>query len=193
MRRAGWLLLAAGIVVLGFWSAEPGVGQEKQKDKGTLVKLDGLESRTPADWYEEKSDNPMRLKQFRLSPIGNDRGNVEVVISSFGEAKRGSAEDIIKRWKGLFVPPEGKTIEDVSVVQKFKVSGVPVTYLDTHGSYSVFPRSDPRAKNAIRPNFRLLGAVFESKKGPYLIHMLGPANTVAYDKKDFDEFLKGFK
>jgi hypothetical protein len=193
MRRARWLLLAAGIVVLGFCLAEPTVGQEKQRDKGTLVKLDGLESRTPADWNEEKPDNSMRLKQFRLSPIGNDKDPTEVVIFYFGEGKGGSAEDNIKRWQGLFLPPLGKTIEDVSKVQKFKVSGVPVTYLEIHGAYSFLPPSDPKAKKTIRQHYRLLGVVFESKKGPYFIRMLGPENTVAYDRKGFEEFIKGFK
>jgi len=78
MRGARWLLLAAGLVVLGLGPVEPGAGQEKQRDKATLVKLDNLESRTPADWHEEKPDNQMRLKQFRLSPIGDDKDDAEV-------------------------------------------------------------------------------------------------------------------
>jgi hypothetical protein len=68
-----------------------------------------------------------------------------------------------------------------------------VTYVDIHGSYSFLPRSDPNAKTAIRQNYRLLGVVFASKKGPYFIRMLGPQHTVAHDKKGFDEWIKGFK
>src|SRR5437868_15471915 len=101
MRSVRWLVLAAGVVALGFWSVDPGAGQEKQKDsgKGTLVKLDGLQSRTPADWQEEKPDNPTRVKQFRLSPIGDDKDNAEVDIFYFGESNGGSADDDSKRWK----------------------------------------------------------------------------------------------
>jgi hypothetical protein len=193
MRRSRRLLLAAGFVVLGFWSVAPGAGQERQRDKPTLVKLDGLQSLTPADWHEEKPDNRMRLKQFRLSPIGDDKDDAEVVIFYFGEGQGGSAEDNIKRWKSQFKPPEGKSIQDVSKVEKMKVSGVPVTYLDIQGTYSFLPPSNPNAKTTIRQNYRMLGVVFESKKGPYFIRMLGPADTVAYYKKGFDEWIKGFK
>ena len=194
MKSARWLLLAGGVLALGFWSVNPGAGQATQKEKGTLVKIDNLESRAPADWQEEKPNNLTRLKQFRLSPIGDDKDNVELVIFYFGEGQGGSAEENIKRWKGFFAPPEGKKIEDVAKVQNMKVGDVPVTYLDIHGTYSSkFPPFDPKAKTTRHPNYRMLGVVFESKKGPYFIRMVGPADTVAQHKKGFDEWLKGFK
>jgi len=194
MKSARWLLLAGGVVAMGFWSVDPCAGQEKQREKGkgAVVKLDGLESRTPADWQEEKPVSRTRLYQFWLSPIGDDKDNAEVVIFYFGEGQGGSAEDNIKRWKGFFVPPEGKRIGDVAKVQKMKVGAVPVTYLDIHGTFSFRP-FDPNAKTTLRANYRMLGVAFESKKGPYFIRMVGPADTVAYFKKGFDEWLKGFK
>lgn len=196
MKRARWLLLAAAVLAAGLWSVDPGAGQEKssEKGKGTVVKLGGVESRTPADWYEEKPTSNMRLYQFRLSPIGDDKDNAEIVVFYFGEGQGGSAADNIKRWKGSFVPPEGKTIENVAKVQKMKVGPTPVTLLDIHGTYSFkFPPFSPSAKTTLRPNYRMLGVIFEAKKGPYFIRMVGPENTVAYYKKGFDEWLKGFK
>lgn len=196
MKSAQWLLLAGGVVALCLGSADSGAGQEKQKEKGkgAVIKLDGLESRTPADWQEEPADNRTRLKQFRLSPIGDDKDYAEVIIFYFGEGGGGSVEDNVKRWKGFFVPPEGKKIDDVAKLQKIKVGDVPVTYLDIHGTYSSrFPPFDPKAKTTLRPNYRMFGVVFESKKGPYFIRMVGPADTVAHYKKGFDEWIKGFK
>jgi hypothetical protein len=196
MKCARWLLLAAAVVAIGLWSVDPGAGQEKSNDKGkgTVVKLGDLASRTPAAWYEEKPTSAMRLYQFRLSPIGDDKDNAEIVIFYFGSGQGGSAADNIKRWKGFFVPPQGKTIEEASKVQKMKVGEVPVAYLDVHGTYSFkFPPFSPSAKTTLRPNYRMLGVVFEAKKGPYFIRMVGPENTVAHYKKGFDEWLKGFK
>ena len=194
MKSVGWLPLAVAVVVMGFWVSHPDVAQAQQTDKGTVVKLDGLESRTPPGWQEEKPTNSTRLKQFRLSPIGDDKDNVEVVIFYFGEGQGGSAEENIKRWKGFFVPPEGKRIDDVAKVEKMKVGDFPVTYLDIYGTYSFrFLPSDPKAKTTLRPNYRMLGVIFESKKGPYFIRMIGPADSVAQYKKGFDEWIKGFK
>ena len=196
MKSARWLLLAAAVGTIGLWSVDRGAGQEKssEKGKGPLVKLDGVESRTPADSYEEKPTSNMRLYQFRLSPIEDDKDNAEVVIFYFGEGQGGSVADNVKRWKSSFVPPEGKTIEDVSKVQKMKVGEIPVTTLDVHGTYSFkFPPFSPNAKTTLRPNYRLVGVIFEGKKGPYFIRMVGPEQTVAYYKKGFDEWLKGFK
>ena len=196
MKSARLLLLVGGILAIGSWSVESSAGQEKQKEKGrgTLVTIDGLESRTPADWVEEKPTSRLRFKQFRLAPIEDDKDNAEVIIFFFGTGQGGSAEENIKRWKGMFVPPEGKKIDDVAKVQKMKVGDVPVTYLDVHGTYSfTFPPSAPNAKTARRPNYRMLAVVFESKKGPYFIRLVGPADTVARYKKGFEEWIKGFK
>src|SRR5438874_2012117 len=136
MKSVGWLLLTAAVVVMAFWVTHPDFAQAQQTDKGMVVKLDGLESRTPPGWQEEKPTNSTRLKQFRLSPIGDDKDNIEVVIFYFGEGQGGSAEENIKRWKGFFVPPEGKRIDDVAKVEKMKVGDVPVTYLNIYGTYS---------------------------------------------------------
>jgi hypothetical protein len=193
MRSARWLLL---VLALCLGSVEPSIGQERQKEKkdGAPVKLDGLQSRVPADWQEEPTAGSFRLKQFRLAPIGDEKANAEVVIFYFGEGQGGSAEDNVKRWKGLFAAPEGKKIDDVTKVEKMKVVDVPVTYVDIHGTHLArFPPFDPKAKITPRPNYRMVGVVFESKKGPYFIRMLGPEGTVAHYKKGFDEWLKGFK
>jgi hypothetical protein len=162
--------------------------------QGTMVTLDGLQSRTPATWAEEQPTTRMRVRQFRLEPIGDDKDKAEVIIFFFGPGQGGSAEDNIKRWKGMFKAPEGKKPDDVAKVESMKVGKVPVTYLDINGTYlSKFPPFDPNAQITPFPNYRMIGIVFESEKGPYFIRLIGPANTVANYKKGFDEWLKGFK
>ena len=59
----------------------------------------------------------------------------------------------------------------VAKVEKMKVGDVPVTYLNIYGTYSFrFPPFDPNAKTTLRPNYRMIGVVLETKKGPYFIH-----------------------
>jgi hypothetical protein len=112
----------------------------------------------------------------------------------FGEGSGGSAANNIKRWKAMFVPPDGKEIDDVAKVQEMKVGSVKVTYLDISGTYlDKFPPFDPNAKTIRRPDYRQLGVVFESENGPYFFKLTGPARTVAQHKPQFDAWLKALK
>jgi hypothetical protein len=45
----------------------------------------------------------------------------------------------------------------------------------------------------LRPNYRTVKVILETKKGPYFISLLGPAGTVAQYKKGFDDWLKALK
>lgn len=195
MRRMGWCLVAV-VGVLAGWPglagaddpAKPGDGKEK------VVTLDGLKSRVPADWKEEKPGNQMRVNQFKIPKVKGDPADAELVIFFFGPGGGGSAEDNVRRWKGMFLPPEGKKIDDVANVTKMKVGDVDVTYLDVQGTYKFKERPfDPNAKEERRPDYRMLGVVFASKNGPYFFRLVGPAKTVTEHKKEFDKFLRGFK
>ena len=188
MKRAWWLMLMSVGVLACVASSQAGQG------KGTEVTLDGLKSRTPADWKMQPPSNKLRAYQFKVPHASGDKEDAELVIFYFGPGSGGTAKDNIKRWKGMFQPPEGKKIDDVSKVEKFKVGNVPVTELDVHGTYLYkFPPFAPNAKVKRKPNFRRFGVIFESPQGPYFITLTGPAKTMAQQKKGFDEWIKGFK
>ena len=156
------------------------------QNQGTVVTIDGLSSRTPADWKEVKPTRPLRAKEFHLPRQGGDPADAEVVIS---ERVGGGAEANIKRWQNQFRPPDGKTIDEVTKIDKFKVGAVSVIYVDITGTYT-----DPFAKKPEpQANYRMIAVFFESPNGPYTIRMIGPEKTVAHHKKGFDEWLKNFK
>ncbi len=188
MRRAWWLMLV-GVAALGCVA-----GSRAGEGKGTEVTLDGLKSRTPTDWKMQKPSNRLRTHQFLVPRASGDKEDAEMVIFHFGAGSGGSAADNIKRWKTMFAPPEGKTIDDVSKVEKFKVGDVSVAYLDVRGTYLYKnPPFAPNAKVERKPNFRRYGVIFESPNGPYFITLTGPARTMEQQKKGFDEWIKGFK
>jgi hypothetical protein len=189
MRRAACLvLLALGAFAFAVRGAD---------DKGTVVELDGLKSKAPADWKpQEISEQARRFRayQFLIPKADGDAHDAELVVFYFGQGSGGSAADNVKRWKGMFQPPEGKTIDDVSKVEKMKVSDVDVTLLDVHGTYLYKAQPfNPDAKVDKRPHYRMLGVIFESKNGPYFMRLTGPAKTVDKHKKEFDHWLKAFK
>jgi len=180
------LVLAAGLAIV----SEPASGQGEKK--GALVSLDGLSSRAPADWKEVEGARQFRYKEFSLPRQGDDKADAELIIFYFGEGGGGGVDANIARWKGMFEPPAGKTVDDIAKKEELKIGNVKATYLDLTGTYlfKPFPMA-PRAEP--RPNHRMIGVIFESPKGPYFFRLVGPEKTVTYHKKAFDEWLKNFK
>jgi hypothetical protein len=158
---------------------------------GTPVTIDGLTSTAPASW-KEQPPKPMRFKQFTVPHAAGDQHDGEVVIFFFGPGQGGDATANLNRWKAMFVPPEGKKIDDVSKIETIKVNGIEVTILDVHGSYKWKP-SMMSPEEELRPNHRMLSVIFASPQGPYFIRFVGPEKTVEKNKKDFDKWLRGFK
>jgi hypothetical protein len=188
MRRAAPFMIVAFTVL----ACSPVTTESSAKDdKGTVVELDGLSSKAPAEWKEETPSNQMRLAQFKLPKEKDDKFDAELVIF---KGISGSAKQNVERWKGQFVPAKGKTIEDVSKVEEFKVSERPVTYLDISGTYKFKARPfDPKAEEEARPDYRMLAVQIDGKNDSYQIKLTGPAKTVEKYKKGFDEWLKAFK
>src|SRR5437868_14300669 len=152
-------LVVMGVLGALVFLSERGLADEKKADqKGAQVTIDGLNSRTPADWQEQAPANKLRFKQFKLPAIKKGQDQAELVIFFFGTGQGGSADDNISRWKSTFEAAKGKKIDDVAKTETFKVSGVEVTYLDISGTYlSRFAPFDPNAKTVAKPNYRLLG------------------------------------
>lgn len=186
---------AVGLLLAGFL-ALPGLAckadDKKEEKKGTVVTLDGLSSRTPADWEEIKTTRPFRFKEFKVPRVKDEERDAELIIFHFGEGGGGSVKDNMKRWKDMFQPPAGKSIDDATKVEEFKVGAVPVTYVDINGTY-LFKVSPMAEKAEPRPKHRMLVVFFDSDKGPYFIRLVGPEKTIAQHKKGFDEWIKGFK
>jgi hypothetical protein len=190
--RALWMAAAlAGLA----WAMTPGDTARGGDDKGgTDVEMDGLHSRTPASWKKEEVPPRLaqfRLAQFRLPKKGDDADDAELLIfKGFG----GSAKQNVDRWKGQFVAPEGKGIDDVSKVEELRVAGHGATYLDVHGTYLFKARPfDPNEKPQKKPDYRMLAVQFEGPDNTYHIKLTGPAKTIEEYKKGFDDWLKGFK
>ena len=182
MVRLPWITALVLIAAAGVATAD---------DKGTVVTLDGLSSRTPAEWKEEKPSNNLRLAQFVLPKAKDDKRDAELVIF---KGISGAAKENVDRWKKQFLPPKDKKIDDVAKVEEFKVGDVKVTYLDIEGTYLFkSPPNDPNAKTTEMPDYRMLAVQFDTPKEVFHIKLTGPAKTVEHYKKGFDDWLKAFK
>jgi hypothetical protein len=192
MKVSSLIALAAfGALALGVSLAK---ADDDKKKEASVVELDGLKSKVPAGWKFHEPTNRMRAYEFTLPKAKDDKVDAEMVIFYFGPGGGGTADDNIKRWKGMIEPPAGKKIDDIAKVDKSKVGDVGVTYLDVEGTYLAKERPfDPNSKVEKKPDYRMLGIVFESPKGPYFIRVTGPTKTVSEQKKAIDEWLKNFK
>jgi hypothetical protein len=192
MRRLAWLVLC-GLGVLG-WENSPSMGLAQKKDdpKSNLVVLDNVKSMAPAEWKRDKLDNLLLKHQFRLAKVKDDKLDAQVFISEVIGA--GTPDKKILGWREMFEPPAGKTIDDVSRIEKMKLGRVQAIYLDVHGTYLWKKRpQDPPTAAVPRPGHRMLAVYFDTGDTPYFIRMIGPAETVAHYKQGFDEWLKAFK
>ena len=184
MRYAAWLVVLAGAALAGRLA----LAEDK---KGTVVDLDGLKSKTPAEWKEVAPSSKMRFMQFRLPKAEGDKEDAELQLF---KGLGGSAKDNVKRWQDQFTPPKGKSIDDVSKITELKIAGHKATLLDVHGTYLFKARPfDPNDKGEKRPDYRLLAVHFDGPKNVYHIRLVGPAKTVEAYKKGFEEWLKNFK
>jgi len=175
------------------WNGGSGPVQAQKKDdlKSNLVALENVKSMAPAEWKREKPANLLRSYQFRLTKVKDDKMDAEVAINP---DVRGKADENIKRWQKWFLPPDGKTIDDVSKIEKVKLGKKEAHYLDVSGTYLYKERPNAPDSSAVpRPGQRMLAIYFDTGDNTYFIRMIGPADTVAHHKKGFDDWLKAFK
>jgi hypothetical protein len=170
------------------------VGRAAAGDKATVVELDGLKSTTPAAWKPNSKLSKFRVNQFAIPKVDGDKEDGELVVFFFGKGGGGGTADNVKHWKGMFAAPAGKTIDELTKVDMFKVGNVDITYVTISGTYlSKFPPFAPNAKVIPKENYRFIGVIFDSQNGPYFMRLTGPARTVDANKEGFDKWLKGFK
>jgi len=161
-----------------------------QEKKGTEVKLSKLGGTTPADWKKEKPANLLRSYQFRLPEVKDLPGS-EIVI--FPESNP-NVEKTFPKWKAQFIPPEGKTIDDISKTAKWDVKGATVTVLDINGTWKYRERpNDPNSKEMLLDNYRVVWVIVEEKDETHHIRMSGPVSSVDEQFKAFEGWVKGLK
>jgi hypothetical protein len=155
------------------------------------IKVDGMTSKAPTGWVEESPSNRMRMGQYRVPKVKGDKDDGEVVI--FKDLGGGVPANV-KRWKEQFLPPTGKTIDDVTKVEKIKIGGNEATQVTIEGTflYSPAPFAAP-AKKERRPDYKMIAIYYDGKdEKPYQIKFTGPAKTVDANAKAFETWIKGF-
>ena len=160
------------------------------QDKGIVVKVGKLSAVAPADWQKEKPANLLRSYQFKL-PGAEDFPQPELAV--FPESHP-DPEKNFPKWKAQFVPPEGKTIEDINKTGKWDVKGATVTYLDVTGTWKYKERpQDPKSKEMLLDDYRVIWVIVAEKDEATHIRLSGPRESVDKQFKAFEAFVKSLK
>ncbi|HEV8605443.1 MAG TPA: hypothetical protein VGQ99_08765 [Tepidisphaeraceae bacterium] len=128
----------------------------------------------PAGW-ENGGDKPLRALTFFA---GDPNDPAEVMVTPLGGTKFGDLLTNINRWRAqVGLPPVAKA--DDQPTERIQLAGHPAAYFDFTGP------GTPQ-----RPNQRLLLVMTALDNDVWFFKMIGPKDTVAAEKSNFDTFLK---
>lgn len=162
-------------------------------DRGTVTEIDGLKSTAPTGWKAQEPTMKERVYQFLLPKVEGDKHDAALMVFYF-PGGGGGIQANIDRWKGMVVAADGAKPDEAYKTTEMKVGDVKVTIFEANGSYKFKKRPfDPNEEPELRPDWRLVGVIFESKNGPYFMRMVGPKKTMDANRKGFEEWLKNFK
>lgn len=160
-----------------------------EDEKTQTVKADALTFKAPESWKKETPKSSMRKAQMKIEPAKGDDEPAELLVFAFPSGA-GSVESNIDRWEKQFIDADKKTPK--AKVEKKKGVNVDVTRVEVSGRYvaAVMPGS---AEKNDKPNYRLLGAIVETKDTGYFFKLTGPEKTVSEATKGFDALIESMK
>ncbi|HKY22997.1 MAG TPA: hypothetical protein VJM31_17415 [Vicinamibacterales bacterium] len=145
----------------------------------------GINWTAPAGWKAE-APRPMRAATYSIAPAAGDSTGAECVVNYFGPGQGGGVDANIERWKGQVQGHDGKPAP--AKIDKRVVRGVPITMIDSSGSYTGMGGPMAASPKAV-PGYRLLGAIVEGPGGSVFFKLTGPAKTIAAQQKNFEQLL----
>jgi len=142
----------------------------------------------PAAWTRVPATGDTEGARFRLPAAKGDVADTELVLRATKDA-RPTADEQLARWYLRFTEPDGRPSSAAAVVFKQTVDALRVTRVDLGGTYVGSASGATGAGAAGVSGYRFLGAFLEGDGGPWTIEVLGPKETVAAARADFDALL----
>jgi hypothetical protein len=154
------------------------------------VTLDGLKATAPATWKAEKPANLLRPYQFKLPHANGDKEDATLFVLN---TVHGTPQENIARWKDLFLLPTSMPKDKAVREFEIKNSKATLTCLDIQGTYHVKDKPIDQAVKEVKPDYRMIAALWVSKDNGYSIRLVGPKKTVEAHAKEFERWLRAFK
>lgn len=151
-----------------------------------------LRFKVPDGWTTEKASSNMRVAQYKLPKVADDKDDASMVLYYFGSNQGGTPQANIDRWIGQMQQPDGSDSKSKAKTENLTVNGLKITTVDVTGTYTaeMAPGSQTFHND---DNYRLRAAVIETPKGNYFVKLAGPAKTVARWDQSYIDYLKSFE
>jgi hypothetical protein len=138
----------------------------------------------------EKPANLLRPYQFRIPHAEGDKHDAEVYVL---KNVTGSTEENVNRLKDMFVLPTDMPKEKAVQQSSLKVGKANLTIVDVQGTFLLKHIPIDKAAKETRPDYRMIGVIWQSMDDSLAIRLIGPKKTVEWHAKEFNEWLKNFK
>ncbi|HMO15565.1 MAG TPA: hypothetical protein PKD64_16040 [Pirellulaceae bacterium] len=164
---------------------------DQENEDVDVIELAGgaLKLAAPKSWTKKVPRFNMIEAEYAMNLEGDQAGKLEdgrLTIMQSG----GGVEGNIQRWYGQFEQKDGSSTEDVAKVEELEIDGLPVHWIDISGSY----KGGPGSTGEVSENFRMLGAIIETKKnGDYYLKFYGPAEIIEVHYDRFKSFVKSLQ
>src|SRR5262245_9174308 len=187
-----WIVGLAVVLGTALVLAEPPKSPPAKPEpaRGVEVTLDGLKSATPVTWKTEKPANLLRAYQFKLPHADGEKDDGKLFVLT---TVHGTPQENIARLKELFLLPTDLPRDKAMREFEVKNAKATLTCLDIQGTYYVKNKPIDTAVKEVRPDYRMIAAVWMSKDAAYSIRLIGPKKTVEWHAKSFDQWLRSFK
>jgi hypothetical protein len=160
-----------------------GTGAETKVDDDGTLNIEPLHFTVPKAWIP-KPHNSMLQAEFAIPKAEGDKADGRLTVSMAG----GTVESNVERWKGQFgEKPEKENEETITA------GGIKIMLVDFSGTFA--DSMGPMAPAVNRPDYRMLGAIFEVPGSPELhfVKCTGPTKTITAHADEIKGFLKSLK
>jgi len=146
----------------------------------------------PGMWtVKESSTSGQRRAVYRVTPVGDDKDEAEIMVMHFGTGSQGDVEANYAQWYKQF---DGDA-KALAKHESFESGPMKVRTVEWQGTYKVplgpqGPKGRP-AMQVIKKGYRIVGGVVETpKRGNWFFRLVGPDDTVQAARSDFVAMVK---
>lgn len=167
---------------------EPARGDKKAATKTKKVVAGDITLNVPESWKQKTVSPGMRVAEFEVPPVGDEKEPGEFVVFFFGKQGAGGVKANIERWIGQ-VEEEGRKVRIVSG----ESTAGKYTLVDLAGAYNKSIGPPIAGKKKRLTGWRVINVAIETDGGPYYLKLDGPAKSIAAVENEFREAFGGKK